>query len=238
MVLVVKPVSATNSKELIALLKSKPGELNFASVGNGTILHPETQLFLEEAGVTAKHIPYKDVGPRVTDLLDGQVEFVTAALPSVQSHIKSGALHSLGVLGAERSPAAPEIPTFVEQGLPNFIVEAWFAVSGPKGLSSSNVRRAHDAVVAAFADPVVTDALAEQGNTINISTPEQAQAAFKSALGKYAALVKKAGIEPQQMVRAQRARRSAALREIRARKLACAAQTGGRRSSSLSSVIG
>jgi len=197
MVLVVNPVSATSSKELIALLKSKPGELNFASGGNKTILHLATQLFLVEAGVTAKHIPYKDVGPRVTDLLGGQVEFVTAALPSVQSHIKSGALHAIGVLVAKRSPAAPEMPTFVEQGLPNFIVDAWFAVSGPKGLSSSNVRRAHHAVVAAFADPAVNDALAKQGNTINISTPEQAQAAFKSELGKYEALVKKAGIEPQ-----------------------------------------
>jgi tripartite-type tricarboxylate transporter receptor subunit TctC len=199
MVLVVNPskVSATNSKELIALLKSKPGELNFASGGNGTILHLATQLFLEEAGVTAKHIPYKGVGPMVTDLIGGQVEFGTAALPSVQSHIKSGALRAIGVLGAKRSPAAPEIPTFVEQGLPNFVVDAWFAVIGPKGLSSNNVREAHDAVVAAFADPAVTDAMTKQGNIINISTPEQAQAVFKSELAKYAALVKKAGIEPQ-----------------------------------------
>ena len=96
MVLVVNPskVQATNSKEFIALLKSKPGALNFASGGNGTILHLATELFLEQAGVTAKHIPYKGVGPMVTDLIGGQVEFGTAALPSVQSHIKSGALRA------------------------------------------------------------------------------------------------------------------------------------------------
>ncbi|HSH90401.1 MAG TPA: tripartite tricarboxylate transporter substrate-binding protein [Ramlibacter sp.] len=199
MVLVVNPakVSATNSREFIALLKSKPGSLNFASGGNGTILHLATELFLEEAGVTAKHIPYKGVGPMVTDLIGGQVEFATAALPSVQAHIKSGALRAIGVLTPQRSPAAPDIPTFAEQGLPNFVVEAWFAVIGPKGLSAANVKKAHDAVVAAFADPAVKETMAKQGNTINISTPEQAQAAFRRELAKYAALVKKVGLEPQ-----------------------------------------
>lgn len=199
MVLVVNPskIQATNSKELIALLKSKPGALNFASGGNGTILHLATELFLEQAGVSAKHIPYKGVGPMVTDLIGGQVEFGTAALPSVQSHIKSGALRAIGVLTAQRTPAAPEIPTFVEQELPNFVVDAWFAVIGPKGLSSANVKKAHDAVVAAFEDPAVKEAMAKQGNTISIGTPEQAQATFRNELAKYAALVKKAGIEPQ-----------------------------------------
>ncbi|HSV51084.1 MAG TPA: tripartite tricarboxylate transporter substrate-binding protein [Burkholderiaceae bacterium] len=199
MVLVVNPakVSATNSKEFIALLKSKPGVLNFASGGNGTILHLATELFLEEVGATAKHIPYKGVGPMVTDLIGGQVEFGTAALPSVQAHIKSGALRAIGTLAAQRTPAAPEIPTFIEQGLSNFTVDAWFAVIGPKGLSAASVKKAHDAVVAAFADPAVKEAMAKQGNTIDISTPEQAQAAFRRELAKYAALVRKVGIEPQ-----------------------------------------
>jgi len=99
MILVVNPakVPATNSKEFIALLKSKPGALNFASGGNGTILHLATELFLEQAGVTAKHIPYKGVGPMVTDLIGGQVEFGTAALSSVQPHLKSGALRAIGI---------------------------------------------------------------------------------------------------------------------------------------------
>ena len=199
MVLVVNPakVPATNSKEFVAFLKSKPGQLNFASGGNGTILHLATELFLEEAGATAKHIPYKGVGPMVTDLIGGQVEFATAALPSVHAQIKAGTLRAIGVLGAQRTQAAPEIPTFVEQGLPNLVVEAWFAVIGPKGMSGANVKKVHDAVTAAFADPAVKETMTKQGNTINISTPEQAQAAFRRELTKYAALVKKAGIEPQ-----------------------------------------
>ena len=199
MVLVVNPakVPATNSREFIALLKSKPGTLNFASGGNGTILHLATELFLEESGTTARHIPYKGVGPMVNDMIGGQVDFGTAALPSLQAHIKSGALRPIGMLTAQRTPAAPEIPTFAEQGLPNFVVDAWFAVIGPKGMSPAAVKKAHDAVVTAFADSAVKEAMTKQGNTIAISTPEQAQAAFKSELAKYAALVKKAGIEPQ-----------------------------------------
>jgi tripartite-type tricarboxylate transporter receptor subunit TctC len=199
MVLVVNPakVPATNAREFIALLKSKPGTLNFASGGNGTILHLATELFLEAAGVSAKHIPYKGVGPMVTDLIGGQVEFGTAALPSVQAHIKSGALRAIGMLTPQRTPAAPDIPTFAEQGLANFAVDAWFALIGPKGMSAAGVKKAHDAVTTAFADPSVKEAMAKQGNTINISTPEEAQAAFRRELVKYAALVKKVGLEPQ-----------------------------------------
>ena len=198
MVLVVHPkVAAANSKEFVALLKSKPGQLNFASGGNGTILHLAAELFLEAAGATAKHIPYKGVGPMVTDLIGGQVDFGVAALPSVQAHIKSGALRAIGTLTPQRTPAAPEIPTLAEQGLANFAVEAWFAVIGPKGLPPAQVKKAHDAVVAAFADPAVKESMAKQGNTIAISTPEEAQAAFRRELAKYAALVKKVGLEPQ-----------------------------------------
>ena len=199
MVMVVNParLPVHNSPELIAWLKSKPGQMNFASGGNGTILHLATELFLEEAKVSAKHIPYKGVGPMVTDLIGGQVDFGTVALPSVQAHIKSGALRAIGMLGAERSAAAPEIPTFAEQGLPDFVVEAWFAVIGPKGMTAASIKKAHDAVAAGFNDPAVKEAMAKQGNTIKVSTPEQAQAAFRSELAKYAALVKKAGITPQ-----------------------------------------
>ncbi len=199
MVLVVNPskISATNAKDFIAQLKAKPGAYNFASGGNGTILHLASELVLDQAGATAKHIPYKGVGPMVTDMLSGQVDFGTAALPSLQAHIKSGALRPIGMLTAQRVAAAPEIPTFAEQGMANFSVEAWFAVIGPKNMQPAQVKKVHDAVVQAFADPAVKEAMAKQGNTIAISTPQEAQAAFKRELAKYAALVKKVGLEPQ-----------------------------------------
>jgi tripartite-type tricarboxylate transporter receptor subunit TctC len=199
MVLVVNPTKlpARDAKEFFALLKAKPGGYNFASGGNGTILHLAAELVMEAAGTTAKHIPYKGVGPMVTDLIGGQVDFGVAALPSVQAHIKSGALRAIGTLTPQRTPAAPEVGTFAEQGLANFAVEAWFAVIGPKGMSAANVKKAHDAVVAAFNDPVVKETMAKQGNSIQISTPEEANAAFRRELAKYAALVKKVGLEPQ-----------------------------------------
>ena len=199
MVLVVNPakVSASNAREFFALLKGKPGQFNFGSGGNGTILHLASELVLEAGGATARHIPYKGVGPMVTDLIGGQIDFATAALPSVQAHIKSGALKPIGLLPAQRIQAAPEIATFAEQGLANFAVDAWFAVIGPKGMSAASVKKAHEAVVVAFNDPVVKETMAKQGNTIQISTPEQAQAAFRSELVKYAALTKKLGLEPQ-----------------------------------------
>lgn len=199
MVLVVNPqrMSATNSKELIALLKAKPDGYNFGSGGNGTILHLTAEMFLDEAKVKARHIPYKGVGPMVTDLLGGQIDFAVLATPSVQQHIKSGALRAIGMCGDKRTPALPEIPTFVEQGLTGFVSEAWFAVIGPKGMSPALVKKTHEAVVTAFNDPGVREVMAKQGNSINISSVEQAQKAFHTELAKYAALVKKAGIQPE-----------------------------------------
>ncbi|MDE1948494.1 MAG: tripartite tricarboxylate transporter substrate binding protein [Burkholderiales bacterium] len=190
-------VPANNSKELVALLKAHGDTMNYASSGNGTILHLACELFLEAAGVHARHVPYKGVGPMLTDLIGGQVQFAAAALPSVQGHIKSGALKVIGVASAKRVAAAPDIPTFVEQGLPGYIVDAWFAVIGPKGLSAAQVQEDHQAVVAAFTDPAVAEAMAKQGNVIDVQSPEHSLAFFRSELARYAAVTKKAGIELQ-----------------------------------------
>ena len=197
-VLVVNPkVPATQAREFVAQLKARNGDMTYASGGNGTILHLAAEMFLDETKTKARHIPYKGVGPMITDLIGGQVDFGTAALPSVQAHIKSGALRAIGVATTQRSPAAPDIPTFAEQGLPGYVVEAWFAVIAPKNLPAAEVKRVHEAVVAAFADPDVKEAMARQGNVINVRPAEQAMPFFRSELAKYAAIVKKAGVEAQ-----------------------------------------
>jgi tripartite-type tricarboxylate transporter receptor subunit TctC len=199
MVLVVNPskVQATNHKELVALVKARPDALNYASSGSGTILHLAVELYLDAAGIKVRHIPYKGVGPMVTDLLGGQVDFAAAALPSVQGHIASGKLRAIGMFPPQRTPAAPDVATFAEQGLANFEVEAWFGVLGPKGMSPATVKKVHDAVVAAFNDSAVKEAMAKQGNTIRVTSTEQARAEFAAERAKYAALVKKVGLEPQ-----------------------------------------
>ena len=171
--------------------------MNFASGGNGTILHLATEMFLDEAGVKARHIPYKGVGPMLTDLIGGQVEFATAALPSVQPHLKSGALRAIGVATAQRVAAAPEIPTFVEQGLQNYTIDAWFGVIAPKGLPAAEVQRVHAALETAFADPAVVESMAKQGNVISIGPADKAMPFFRSEMARYGKLVKKAGVELQ-----------------------------------------
>lgn len=186
---------AKDLKELVAFLKSRPGATNYGSAGNGTILHLAGEMFLGEAGVDSRHVPYKGTGPMITDLVGGQIDWGIVALPAVQGHLKSGALRAIGVCGPKRAPAAPDIPTIAEQGLANFDVEGWFAVIGPAKLPAADVRRIHAAFVAAFATPEVVENMARQGNTINPGTPEAAARYFRSEEAKYAKLVKQAGVK-------------------------------------------
>jgi len=196
-VLVVNPtkVPARNVQELVAFLKAKPGAYNYASSGNGTIIHLAGAMFLHEAGVDVRHIPYKGVGPMVTDLLGGQVEMGVVALPAAQAHIKTGALRAIGVGGKTRAAAAPDIPTIAEQGLPNYDVAGWFAVVGPARLPAAEVKRIHAAFVAAFAAPEVRETMDKQGNVIAPTTPESAAQFFRNELARYAVLVEKAAVK-------------------------------------------
>lgn len=197
-VFVVNPkVPAKNAKELVALLKDKPGGYNYGSSGNGTILHLAAAMFFDQAGVKATHVPYKGVGPMLTDLIGGQVEMGTLSLPSIQQHLKSGALRAIGTGTAQRLAAAPEIPTMTEQGMPDYLVEGWFAVVGPGKMAAADVNRINAAFKTAFSTPEVKETMAKQGNTINVSTPEYAAQFFRSEMTKYAQLVKKAGVELQ-----------------------------------------
>ena len=197
LVVVVNPtkVSAKNAKELAALLKANPEKYNYASSGNGTILHLAAEMFLDQTGTTSNHIPYKGVGPMTTDIMGGQVDWGVLSLPSVQGHITTGKLRAIGVGTATRVAAAPEIPTMVEQGIPGYLVDGWFAVIGPAKLPPAQVKRLHDGFEAAMAMPEVKEAMAKQGNVIKPTTPEAAAAFFKSEQEKYAKLVQKAGVK-------------------------------------------
>lgn len=195
-VLVVNPakVPAKNAKELQAFLKAKPDAYNYGSSGNGTIIHLAGEMFVDAAGVQIKHIPYKGMGPLISDVIGGQVEMGVAAVPAVQGHLKSGALRAIGVMGKQRVASLPDVPTLAEQGFPEVDVAGWFAVVGPKGLPAAQVKRLHDAVVAAFNDPEVKAAMAKQDNAISPIGPEASAQFFKSEQDRYARLVKKAGI--------------------------------------------
>jgi tripartite-type tricarboxylate transporter receptor subunit TctC len=198
LVLVVNPkVPAKTLQEFAGLLKANPGKYNYASSGNGTILHLAAEMFKDVSGTFSTHIPYRGFGPMLQDIVSGQVDWGVGALPAVAGQIKAGNLRAICVSSPVRIPAAPEIPTSAEGGFPNYLVEGWIAAVGPKGLSADQVKRLHAAFVAAFATAEVKESMAKQGNTISITSPEVALAHFKTELVKYAALVKKAGVVPQ-----------------------------------------
>jgi len=190
-------VPANGSKQFIEWLKSRNGEATVASAGAGTIIHLANEMFLNESGTRARAVHYKGVGPMLTDLLGGHVDFCTAALPSVQGHLKNGLIKIVGVGTDKRVAAAPDIPTFAEQGLPSYIVEAWFGVVGPKGMGEADIARVQKAFVTAFSEPEVQAAMAKGGNVINVRSTEFARKYFADETRKYAALVKQAGIEKQ-----------------------------------------
>jgi len=195
-VLVVNPTKMPvgNAREMVALMKARPGVYNLASSGNGTIIHLAGEMFVDAAGVDARHIPYKGVGPMLADLIGGQVDFGVVAVPAVQGHLKSGALRAIGVMGKTRVASLPDVPTIAEQGFPDVDVAGWFAVIGPPKLPAAEVRRLNAAVIAAFADTDVRAAMTRQENVINPSTPEAAAQMMKSEQDRYARLVKKANI--------------------------------------------
>jgi tripartite-type tricarboxylate transporter receptor subunit TctC len=196
-VLVVNPakVPAKNVKEMQTLLKAKPGGFNMGSSGNGTIIHLAGEMYVDALGVQVQHVPYKGMGPMMTDIIGGQVEFGVAAVAAAQGHLASGRMKAIGVMSRQRLASLPDVPTIAEQGFPDVDVAGWFAMVGPKGLPAAQVDRLHKAVVAAFNDPEVKAAMAKQENVINPTTPDAAAKFLKSEQDRYARLVAKAGIK-------------------------------------------
>jgi tripartite-type tricarboxylate transporter receptor subunit TctC len=198
MVLVVNAkLPVKNLAEFTALLKAHPGKYNFASSGNGTILHLAAEIYKEKSQTFSTHIPYRGFGPMVQDIIGGQIDWGVGALPAVIGQIKSGNLKALCIASPARSAAAPEIPTSAEAGLHSFLVEGWFAAIGPKGIAADQVKRLNAAISSAFATAEVKEAMAKQGNNINISTPEFAKDFFNKELKLYAETVKRAGVVAQ-----------------------------------------
>lgn len=196
-VLVAHPsVPAANLKELIALAKAKPGQINFASAGVGSIGHLTGELLNNLAGVKMVHIPYKGSGQAVTDLLGGNVQLMFSGFSSTLPHIRSGKLRALAVTGAQRSPAAPDVPTIAESGFPGFEATAWYGVLAPAGTPKAVVSRLHDDVVKALRDPDVDKRLAGLGFEIAGTAPEQFAAYIRSEIKKWARAVEASGARP------------------------------------------
>ena len=194
--LVVHPsVPASNVKELIALAKSRPGQLAYASTGAGQSTHLSAELLKTSAGINMIHVPYKGSAPALTDIVAGQVSVMFDNLPSVLPFIKSCRLKPLAVSSAARSRALPEVPTVAESALPGFDVTVWFAVLAPAATPREIVNRLNAEVVKAIKTQDMRDRLAQQGAEAIGNTPEDFAAIIKRDLAKWAKVVKDANIK-------------------------------------------
>ncbi len=193
-VLVAHPsVQAKSVKELIALGKSRPGKINWASPGSGTPHHLAGELFRALTGIDMVHIPYKGAAPAIVDLLGGQVSLAFVSLPAALPHIKAGKLTALGISAPQRSAVAPEVPTIAESALAGYELENWYGVLAPAGTPRQIVNKLNGEIVKILQTQEVKERLNSQGFEIRTSTPEQFAAYIKSEIVKWAKIVKDSG---------------------------------------------
>lgn len=194
-VLAVNPsVPARTLSELTALAKAKPGELNYASVGNGTAVHLTTELFKQLAGIDMVHVPYRGSAPALTDLVAGRVSVMFVNVLSAMSFVNSGQLRALAIGMPQRSQAFPDLPTFAELAMPNFEAGVWFGVLAPAGTPRPIIQKLNADIGRALQTPDIKEKLAQQGAEIAVSSPEQFAAKIQSETEKWAEVIKKAGI--------------------------------------------
>lgn len=193
--LVVHPsLPVRNVKELIALAKSRPGQLNYASTGAGQSTHLSMELLKTMSATTITHVPYKGSAPALTDMLGGHVPMMFDNMPSVLPHVKAAKLRAIGVSTMKRAPVAPDIPTVAESGLPGFEVSVWFSVLAPANTPRDIVDRLNRVLVKALHSADVRERLATQGAEAIGNTPEDFIAVMKRDLTKWAKVVKDARI--------------------------------------------
>ncbi len=196
-VLVVHPsLPAKSVKEFVALVKPRPGQINFASAGVGTSPHLSMELFLVMTGLKMLHVPYKGSGPGVTDLIAGHVPAMMPNMLSAQPHIKSGRLRALGVTGSKRAPGADDIPTIAEAGVPGYEAVQWYGVLAPAGTPRDIISKLHTGVVRALQNPEVRQRLLNDGAEPIGSSPDEFAAYLRSETAKWAKVTQAAGIKP------------------------------------------
>ncbi len=189
-------VQAKGLKELIALAKAKPGQVNFASTGVASVGHLTGELLNSLAGMKMTHVPYKGGGQAIIGLLSGDVQVMFSGFSAAMPHIKSGKVRTLAVTGARRSPALSEVPTIAEQGFPGVEATAWYGVLAPAGTPKPVVTRLHGDIVSILKQSDVTERLGALGFEIVGGTPEQLGAYIKSEIVKWAKVVKASGAKP------------------------------------------
>jgi tripartite-type tricarboxylate transporter receptor subunit TctC len=197
-VLVVNPeLPVKDVKELLALARQKPGELDYASAGVGSFQHLGGELFKLTAGVNLQHVPYKGGGPAMQDVIAGHVKVMFSSLVQTTPFIKSGALRALGTGGAKRNPVLPDVPTIAEAGVPGYVSDNWWGIMAPAGTPQPIVDKVYAAAQEALKAPELQEAFAREGAaSVTMSTAEF-QKYIENEIAKWARVVKEGNIKAQ-----------------------------------------
>lgn len=190
-------ISARNSAELVALAKSSPGKVNFASSGTGGMAHLAGELYKVKTGIDIVHVPYRGSGPAVTDLIGNQVQLTFADVPLVLEHIKAGVLKPIGTASAQRALVLPDLPTLDEQGVKGVYADNWYAIVAPPGTPQAIIAKLNKAVNDALQSAEVKNRLEPQGAILAGGTPEELAKHIASERIKWADVIKSAGVEKQ-----------------------------------------
>jgi len=185
-------------RELVAYAKANPGKLSFGSSGIGTSNHLSVELFKVVAGVDILHVPYKSAGQALPDVISGQVNMMFDLMPSAINHVRQGRLRALAVTGAKRSPAAPDLPTVAEAGVPGYEFTAWFGLFAPAATPREVVTRLNAAVTRAIESPDLKARMEQQGAEPFAATPEQFAQFFKGEVDKWARVVREGRLPVQE----------------------------------------
>ena len=197
LLVVVHPsLPAKNIAQLVALAKSHPDKLSYASGGIGGAGHLASELFRTLAQIDLVHVPYKGTGAAISDLVGGQVPLCICTLPSVLPHAKSGRLRALAVTTVRRATAAPDIPTVAEAGVPGYEMSQWYGLLAPAGTPAPVIERLNAEISKALKHPESRSRLQAEGADPVGSSPQEFGAFFKSEIAKWTLIVQKAGIRP------------------------------------------
>jgi len=196
--LVVHPaVPAKSTKELIALARSRPGQLNYGSSGVGAPPHLATELMKTMVRIDAVHVPYKGATPAIADLLGGHIDFYIGGISGLLPQVRSGKLRALAVTGTKRSGELPNVPTIAEAAIPGYDISTWFGVVAPAGTPADIVSRLNATLVKIVGEKDTQAYLAAQGLEPATSTPNELAAIIRDEIPKFATIVKTAGIKPE-----------------------------------------
>jgi tripartite-type tricarboxylate transporter receptor subunit TctC len=194
MLVVATDVPANNMAELVALAKAKPGKLNFASTGPGSLPHLAGELLKLSAKIDIVHVPYRGAAPALNDILGQQVQMVFLDLPVLLPQIKSGALRPIALGAPKRAQTAADVPTTAEVGMPDVLAENWYGMLAPAGTPAPIVARLNAIATEAMRDPAVKEKLAVQGAEVVGDNPEHFHAFIASEIARWAKVIKDAGV--------------------------------------------